>query len=110
VEYSRSDRHRAYVRDDDRRASGGERRRAGRRQVDRAERLREIAAFASALSGGLVVLYLFFVIIATIDVGDAVAATVAAIILALIWLFSFWRRRKMGAAVLQRPDRERRGF
>jgi hypothetical protein len=72
--------------------------------------MREMAAFAIAMCGGLAVLYLFFVAIGTIDVGDAVAATVAAIVLALIWLAAYWRRMKTNALVVQRPDRERRGF
>ena len=66
--------------------------------------------FAFAMCGGLAVLYLFFVVIGTIDVGDAAVATLTAIVLALIWLFSFWRRMRTDAVVRQRPDRERRGF
>jgi ABC-type transport system involved in cytochrome bd biosynthesis fused ATPase/permease subunit len=108
VEYSQFDRHPAYARDD--RRSGDDRRGAARRHADRAERMREMAAFAIAMCGGLAVLYLFFVAIGTIDVGDAVAATVAAIVLALIWLAAYWRRMKTNALVVQRPDRERRGF
>jgi hypothetical protein len=109
VEYSQFDRHPAYVRRDDRR-SGDDRRGGLRREADRAQRLREMVAFAIAMCGGLAVLYLFFVIIGTIDVGDAIVATVGALVLAAIWLFSFWRRMKTNALVAQRPDRERRGF
>lgn len=72
--------------------------------------MREMAAFAIAMCGGLAVLYLFFVIIGTINIGQAAAATVVAVILAAIWLFSFWRRMKTNALIAQRPDRERRGF
>jgi protein-S-isoprenylcysteine O-methyltransferase Ste14 len=108
VEYSQFDRHPAYARDD--RRSGGDRRSAARRQADRAERMREMAAFAIAMCGGLAVLYLFFVAIGTIDIGDAAVATGAAIVLALIWLVAYWRRMKTDALVVQRPDRERRGF
>jgi putative flippase GtrA len=92
------------------RRSGDDRRGALRREEDRAQRMREMAAFCFALCGGLAALYIFFVIIGTVDVGQAVAATVAALALALIWLFGFWRRMKTNAAVVQRPDRERRGF
>src|SRR3954463_9731782 len=81
-----------------------------RREADRAERLREMAAFAIAMCGGLAVLYLFFVAIGTIDVGDAAVATGAAIVLALIWLVAYWHRMRTNAHVVQRPDRERRGF
>lgn len=109
MEYSQFDRHPAYARPDDRR-TGYDRRGALRREADRAERMREMAAFAFAMCGGLAVLYLFFVIIGTINVGSAVAATAVAVVLAVIWLISFWRRMRTNAALVQRPDRERRGF
>lgn len=69
-----------------------------------------MVAFAIAMCGGLALLWLFFVIIGTVDVGDAVGATVAAIVLAAVWLAAFWRRMASNALVVQRPDRERRGF
>lgn len=109
MEYSEFDRHPPYARGDERR-SGDDRRGAVRREADRAERLRQMAAFAVAMCGGLAVLYLFFVAIGTIDIGDAAAATIGAIVLALIWLVVFWRRMRTNALVVQRPDRERRGF
>jgi protein-S-isoprenylcysteine O-methyltransferase Ste14 len=109
VEFSQFDRHPAYARSGER-LSDDDRRGAVRRQADRAERMRELIAFAIAMCGGLVVLYLFFVAIGTIKIGDAVAATIAALVLAAIWLFAFWRRMRANAQVVQRPDRERRGF
>jgi hypothetical protein len=109
VEFSQFDRHPSYARDDDRRR-GEDRRGELRRDHDRAERMREMAAFAIAMCGGLAVLYLFFVIIGTVDVGEAAVATGAALLLALVWLLGFWRRLKTGAVFVQRPDRERRGF
>lgn len=109
MEYSPFDRHPAYARADDRR--GRSDRRGGlRREADRAGRMREMAAFAIAMCGGLALLYLFFVVIGTIAIGEAAAATGAAIVLAAIWLLGFWRRLRSGAAFVQRPDRERRGF
>jgi hypothetical protein len=69
-----------------------------------------MAAFAVAMCGGLVVLYVFFAAIGAIDVGNAVAATGAAIVLALVWLAAYWYRMRTNALVAQRPDRERRGF
>lgn len=69
-----------------------------------------MAAFAIAMCGGLAVLYLFFAVIGAVDLGDAAVATGAAIVLAVIWLIGFRRRLKTGAAFVQRPDRERRGF
>src|SRR5436190_2140388 len=109
MEYSQFDRHPAYARPDDRR-SGDDRRGALRREADRSERIREMAAFAIAMCGGLAVLYVFFVIIGTVDIGDAIAATVAALVLAAMWLWAFRRRMKTDAVLVQRPDRERRGF
>ena len=108
VEFSQFDRHPAYASGD--RRTGADRRGGVRRERDRSERMRELAAFAIAMCGGLAVLFLFFVIIGTVEIGDAVAATVAAIVLALIWLWGFRHRMKTGAAMVQRPDRERRGF
>jgi hypothetical protein len=109
VEYSQFDRHPAYARGEDRR-SGGDRRGALRREADRAERLRAMTAFATALCGGLAILYLFFVAVGTVDLADAAVATGAAAVLALIWLGASWSRMRRGALVAQRPDRERRGF
>ncbi|HEX4719855.1 MAG TPA: hypothetical protein VH300_15120 [Thermoleophilaceae bacterium] len=106
MEYSQFDRQPSHVRREDRRRGQD---RGLRREADR-ERMREMAAFAIAMCGGLAVLYLFFVIIGTINIGQAAAATVVAVILAAIWLFSFWRRMKTNALIAQRPDRERRGF
>jgi hypothetical protein len=73
---------------------------------------RTAAAAAMALSGGLAVLFLFFWVLGAIDVTDAVAATVVAVVLALIWVggFVFRRRLDQDARDLLRRDRERRGF
>jgi Flp pilus assembly protein TadB len=109
MEFSSFDRHPAYSRSDDRRATD-DRRGGLRREADRAERMREMAAFVIALCGGLAVLYLFFVIIGTVNIGNAAVATGAAIVLALIWLIGYRRRLRTGAVFAQRPDRERRGF
>ena len=92
------------------RRTGADRRGGLRREADRSERMREMAAFAFAMCGGLAALFVFFVIIGTVNVGDAVVATVAAIVLALIWLVGFAQRIRTNAQVAQRPDRERRGF
>jgi hypothetical protein len=50
------------------------------------------------------------VLIGTIAIGEAAVATGAAGVLAAIWLIGYWRRLRTGAAFVQRPDRERRGF
>jgi Flp pilus assembly protein TadB len=108
VEFSQFDRHPAYARGD--RRDGDDRRGGLRREADRAQRMREMAAFVIAFCGGLAVLYLFFVIIGTIQVADAVVATALALGLALIWLLGYRRRITTDAVFVQRPDRERRGF
>jgi hypothetical protein len=69
-----------------------------------------MAAFAVAMCGGLVVLYVFFVAIGAIDLGNAAAATGTAIVLAVVWLVAYRYRMRTNAVVAQRPDRERRGF
>jgi len=109
MEFSQFDRHPAYSRPQDRRERD-DRRGGMRREADRKERMREMVAFTFAFCGGLAVLYLFFVIVGAINIGDALIATACALILAGIWLFGFWRRLVTGALVVQRPDRERRGY
>jgi hypothetical protein len=109
MEFSQFDRHPAYARPSDRRDRDD--RRAGlRRSADRRERMREMAAFTFAFCGGLAVLYVFFVVVGAIHLSDAAIATGAALVLALVWLYGFWRRLVTGAVIVQRPDRERRGF
>ena len=109
MEFSQFDRRPAYSRPGERRDLD-DRRGGLRREADRRERMREMVAFAFAICGGLVVLYVFFVAIGTINIGDAAVATIAAVVLACIWLFGFWRRLQTGAEMVTRPDRERRGF
>jgi hypothetical protein len=81
-----------------------------RREEDRRRYLRSTAAMAFGIAGGLVVVYLFFAAIGAVDPGDAAVASIVAIALALIWLVGVWIRIRTGAALAQRPDRERRGF
>jgi hypothetical protein len=78
---------------------------------DRAQMARSAAAAAMALCGGLAVLFLFFWALGAIDVTNAVAATVVAVVLALVWTAGFiYRRRQAEAQEVIRRDRERRGF
>ena len=65
--------------------------------------------FAMALCGALVVLYLFFVAIGGVDPTENTGWTIAALVLALVWLAYSWRRLWSGGAS-PTPDRERRGF
>jgi ABC-type transport system involved in cytochrome bd biosynthesis fused ATPase/permease subunit len=82
----------------------------GRRAEDRAKRVRDIAATLLAFCGGLAVLYLFFAAIGAVDLGEALVFTIAAAALAILWLLGAWQRSRSGAAIVTRPDRERRGF
>jgi hypothetical protein len=93
----------------DRRAAD---RRAGfpRRVEDRRQRLREMAALLFAICGGLVVIYVFFALFGAFDPGDAAAASLVAVALGVVWFVGYWQRLRTGAARIQRPDRERRGF
>ena len=110
MEFSQFDRHPAYASTPERDRREDERRSGLRREADRQERMRSMAAFIFAFCGGLAVLYVFFAAIGAVDLGDAVAATVIAVVLAGIWLYAFWRRLRSDALRAQRPDRERRGF
>jgi hypothetical protein len=87
-----------------------ERRAFDRREEDRTQLPRTAAAAAMAICGGLAVLFLFFWALGAIDVKDAVAATIVAVVLALVWLAGFLYRRRQEESLLIRRDRERRGF
>jgi hypothetical protein len=82
----------------------------GRREDDRRARFRDITATALAICGGLAILYLFFAAVGTVDLGDAIVATLIAIGLAVIWLIGAYQRYRSGAIFITRRDRERRGF
>ena len=65
--------------------------------------------FVMALCGALVVLYLFFVAVGGVDPTDNQGWTIAALVLAVLWLAYSWRRLWAGGASPS-SDRERRGF
>src|SRR3954468_1887433 len=77
-------------RDIERRRVGGERRRDRRRyerrSEDREQYLRVAIATALAICGGLVVVYIFFWAFGAFSLGEAVAATVVALLLGVLWL------------------------
>ena len=81
---------------------------AGRRASDYVGGFTPVTFFV-ALCGALVVLYLFFVAIGGVDPSDDTGWTIAALVLAVIWLAFSWRRLLAGGASPAR-DRERRGF
>jgi hypothetical protein len=90
---------------------GGERRSGSRREEDRREqRVRTAYAAAWAIVGAIVVLYLFFSMVGTVDPSDAVAASIVVLVLAIAWIAHAWRRLYLPHGHVSRPDRERRGF
>jgi hypothetical protein len=92
------------------RRAGGERRSSGRRAEDLAQERRDTTiAVAWAVTGAIVVLYLFFMAVGAVDPGNARAATIVVLVLAIVWVAHAWRRLYAGGYV-SRPDRERRGF
>jgi hypothetical protein len=64
---------------------------------------------AMSICGGLVVLYLFFVAVGGVDPTEDKGWTIAALVLAAVWLAYSWRRLWAGGAS-PTSDRERRGF
>ena len=80
----------------------------GRRSSDYVGRFSPVT-FLWALCGGLVVLYLFFVVAGGVDPSDDTGWIVAALVLAILWLAHSWRRLWAGGAS-PTADRERRGF
>ena len=96
---------------------GGERRSGDRRGYDphgvrvatsRGSRQNAVAA-AWALVGALVVIYLFFVVLGSVDPGDAPVVSGVVLGLAVLWLAHSWRRL-LGGGGISAADRERRGF
>ena len=92
----------------ERRRNPDRRRTPGRRSSDYRGGFTPVT-FLMALCGALVVLYLFFVAVGGVDPTDDEGWTVAALVLALLWLAYSWRRLWAGGAS-PTADRERRGF
>lgn len=81
------------------------------RAEERAQVVRTAIVAATATCGGLAVLFVFFWGLGAINVKDAVAATIIAVVLAGVWLAGFvYRRRQRESTVVIRHERERRGF
>lgn len=93
-------------------AQDHERREYIRRQEDAEHRdlMRMVVSLLLALCGGLAAIFLFFAAMGAIPVGDAIAATVVAVVLGLVWFAGFYYRHRTGTSLQQRRDRERRGF
>jgi hypothetical protein len=92
----------------DRRAP--ERRSYERRAEDRAQFARTAAAAAMAVCGGLALIFIFFWALGAVNIKNAVASTIGACVLALVWLAGFLYRHRTEAQKITRIDRERRGF
>ena len=92
----------------DRRAP--ERRARERAPEEPTQLARTAAAAAIGICGGLAIVFLFFWVLGAIDVKDAVAATIVAVVLAGVWLAGFLYRRRQEEPPMIRHDRERRGF
>ena len=95
-------------REGEERRSGRERRRGGRRGTDTEGRFAIVPAIWAIL-GAAVVAYLFFLVLGNVKPSDAPAASIAACVLAVIWLAHAWRRVFVGSRS-DPSDRERRGF
>lgn|SRR5687767_13336431 len=80
-------------------------------EAHRRQLLRTVVALLFALCGGLAAIFLFFAAMGAVDLGDAVAATVIAVVMGLVWFAGFYVRHRSGeSALAERRDRERRGF
>ena len=76
----------------------------------RAEVIRTAVLIAAAICGGLVVVFIFFVAIGSVNVGDAAVATGIACALAIIWAAGYVYKHRHADVGAIRHDRERRGF
>ena len=90
-----------------------ERREYIRRGEDQRNYVPTVISALLAICGALAALFLFFALMGAIDIGDAIVATVIAVIMGIVWFAGFWYRHRTAADAagrMQRSDRERRGF
>lgn len=87
-----------------------ERRAHTRREEDHGNLLRTAVSLLFAICGGLAAIFLFFAAMGAVDLGDAIVATVVAVVLGLVWFAGFYVRHRANAGRTQWRDRERRGF
>jgi hypothetical protein len=92
-----------------------DRRAPERRSYDRVaeERVlvaRTAGAAAIAFCGGLFVVFVFFWALGAFSLTNTVAATLVAMVFALVWLGTYVYRRRQEEPPLIRRNRERRGF
>src|SRR4051795_2485414 len=79
------------------RRSGEERRSSTGRRVGDSEGRFSLMPALWALIGAAVVVYLFFVVLGNVSYDDAPAASIAALVLAVLWLAHAWRRVFIGS-------------
>jgi VIT1/CCC1 family predicted Fe2+/Mn2+ transporter len=91
-------------------APAPERRAYIRREEDHGNLMRGVVSALFAICGGLAAIFLFFGIMGAIDFGDAIVATIIAVVFALVWFGGFYYRHRTAAGRAQWRDRERRGF
>lgn len=87
-----------------------DRRAYSRREEDHGNLLRTVVSLLLAVCGGFAVIFLFFAAMGAVDLGDAIVATVIAVVLGLVWFAGFYYRHRTQAGRVQWRDRERRGF
>jgi putative flippase GtrA len=91
-----------------------DRRQSDRRAEDRNRYVRNAAAAAVAVCGGLSIVYLFFAALGAVDLADALIATAVAVVMGMVWLGGYLVRHRESvgseAALTDRAGRERRGF
>jgi putative flippase GtrA len=81
-----------------------------RRAEDHADLLRATVSMLVAICGGLAVVFLFFAALGAVNLKDALAATVIAVVMGGVWFAGFYYRHRTHAGRTQWRDRERRGF
>jgi hypothetical protein len=72
-------------------------------------RLRRISQISWSICGATVVLFIFFAAMGAIPPGDALAVTMAVVLLAVAWLVHAWPRLRAEPGSGHARDRERRG-
>jgi hypothetical protein len=81
----------------DRRSGDDRRRTGGGRRVGDTEGRFSIMPAIWALVGAAVVVYLFFAALGQVSYDDAPEATIAALVLGVLWLINAWRRVFIGS-------------
>ena len=81
-----------------------------RRTEDRVQMMRTAIVAATSICGGLAILFVFFWALGAINIKDALVTTIAAVVLAVVWLAGFLYRHQIESKQGRLRERERRGF